>query len=55
MGVEEGDVEAGAEEGRGEVEEAVEVALRWGREHQHVRRRHVRSFLHQLGAAAASI
>lgn len=59
--VEERDVEAGAEETRGEVEEAVEVALRRDREHQHVRHvrrrrlRHVRAIdLHCSSAVCSS-
>ena len=38
LGVEEGDVDAGGEEGRGEVEHGVDVALQRPREGQHVRR-----------------
>jgi hypothetical protein len=34
--MEERDVEAGVEEPGGEMEHAVDVALRWAREHQHV-------------------
>jgi hypothetical protein len=39
VGMEEGDVEAGVEEGGGEVEHAVDVALQRPWKHQHVRRR----------------
>ena len=42
LGVEEGDVDAGAEEARGEGEHGVDVALQRPGEHQHVHRRHVR-------------
>jgi hypothetical protein len=41
VGVQEGDAEAGGGEPRGEVEQAVDVALHGEREHQHMRwRRH---------------